>query len=129
MNGKQISLIYFYLVSIFSLVLLVIGIYNVATFLINTTQYSDYPLRYQQADCDVNPYQFKVPAPYSVPESNPQATPNPAEQNTIKQSCEKQLALMRKQQQLDVLKSAVVFSGAGLVLFLIHFTQARKHSK
>src|SRR5258708_3379572 len=105
MSGKQISLIYFYLVSIFSLVLIVVGIYNVATYLINTTQYSEYPLRYQFTDCNNNPYQFKGPmAPYGVPSAMEPATPSADDLQTQKQSCQKQLSVLEKQQQLDDLK-------------------------
>ena|SRR5581483_11016250 len=128
MTGKHIAVIYFYIISAFSLVLIVVGIYNVATFLINTTQYQQYPLRYQETDCNLNPYQFKIPTPYN-PAGAPIASPSSAELSTQIQSCQKQLDLLRKQQQLDDLKSAVVFGGVGIALFLIHFPQARKQSR
>jgi hypothetical protein len=129
MKGKQISLIYFYLVSIIGIVLLVVGIYNVVTYTINVTQYDNYPLRYQETDCDVNPYQFGGPTPYKP---NGEPTPaSPSAENVSAQvaSCKKQQALLRKQQQFDDLRSSIVFTGAGLVLFIIHFYMARKHSK
>ena len=44
MSEKTIATIYFYVISAASLALIVIGIFNIVNFLINSTQYEKYPL-------------------------------------------------------------------------------------
>lgn len=128
MSGKQISLIYFYLVSAASLALIVVGIFNTVNFLANNFFYDEYPLRYQIVDCRGN-YPYKGPAPVPGGADFFPATPSAAEQQESQKNCEEQLALQRKQQKVDDIKSAVTFSLVGVILFGLHFTQARKHSK
>jgi hypothetical protein len=67
MSGKQIGLIYFYLISAVALGLIIIGIFNSVNFVINITQYKDYPLRYQNEDCSsIYSVPMKI-APPAVP--------------------------------------------------------------
>ncbi len=129
MSGRQISLIYFYLVSAGALALIVIGVFNSVNFLINATQYKDYPLRYQQ-DCDsIYPIPVKI-APPPLVESYPMpATQSAEEAEKQKQLCQKNLEKQRKQQMIDDLKNSITFTLVGATLFLIHFPIARRQSK
>lgn len=129
MSGRQISLIYFYLVSAGALALIVIGVFNSVNFVINATQYKDYPLRYQQ-DCDsIYPISVKI-APPPLVESYPMpATQSAEEAEKQKQLCQKNLEKQRKQQMIDDLKNSITFTLVGATLFLIHFPIARRQSK
>ncbi len=127
MSGRTIATIYFYLVSAASLALIVIGIFNAVNFLINSTQYEKYPLKYPQGSCDNFPYKF---GPYPAMEvRGVPATPSAKEQEQQKEACLKQEDALSKQQKIDDLKNAITFTLVGLVLFLIHFPNARKFSK
>lgn len=125
MPGKTIATIYFYLISATSLALIVIGIFNSVNFVINSTQYEKYPLRYPQGSCEGYPYKF---GPYPAMETRV-ATPSADELEKQKQDCLKQENALSKQQKIDDLKNAITFTLVGLVLFLIHFPLARKQSK
>lgn len=128
MSGRQISLIYFYLVSAGALALLVIGIFNSVNFIINATQYKEYPLRYQQ-DCDsIYPMPVKVaPRPIEVlPEPASQSAEEAEKQRRL---CQSNLEKQRKQQMLDDLRNSITFTLVGAILFLIHFPIARSQSK
>lgn len=130
MSGKQIGLVYFYIVSAAALALIIIGIFNSVNFLINITQYKDYPLRYQNQDCNsIYPVPMKVAPPAPMEQSYPViATQSSREVNIQKELCLKQISEQSKKQKLDDLKNSITFLAIGLVLFLIHFPIARKNS-
>lgn len=130
MSGRLIATIYFYLISAASLALIVIGIFNAVNFLINSTQYDKYPLRYgPPGDCEVSgyPYPVKIARPPDM--ANGEATPSAEEVKRQKELCEKQQELERKQHKIDDMKNAITFTLVGTVLFLIHFPLARKQSR
>jgi hypothetical protein len=135
MPGKTIATIYFYIVSAASLALIVIGIFNGVNFFINSTQFDKYPLRYYgpAVDCETSfgPYPAKVaPAPFGVTgDMNMLATPSAEELRKQKENCEKQQEYDRKQHRVDDIRNTLTFTLVGIVLFLIHFPQARKHSE
>lgn len=123
MSGKTIATLYFYVISAGAIVLMVIGIFNTVNFLINSTQYEKYPLKYPQGNCETYPYKF---GPYPAMEMV--ATPSAAELEKQKQSCLEQEDKQSKQQRIDDLKNSITFTLVGLILFLIHFPMARKQS-
>ena len=127
MSAKHIALIYFYIISAAALALIVTGIFQSVNYVVNITQYQQYPVGYRETDCETSPYQYAKPM--AVPEGVPAPTPTAQEIEKQKKNCEKQLARERKQQQLDDLKNAVTFSLVGTVLFAIHFPLALKRSK
>lgn len=129
MSGKTIATIYFYVISAASLALIVIGIFNAVNFVINSTQYEKYPLRYPQGSCELLPSKFG-PGPYpAIDVRGAPATPSAEEIEKQKESCLKQEDALSKQQKIDDLKNAVTFTLVGLILFSIHFPLARKQSK
>lgn len=132
MSGKQISLVYFYIVSAAALALIIIGIFNSVNFLINVTQYKDYPLRYQSQECNAIyqvPMRVAQPA-LPVEQSYPViATQSSQEVDIQKELCQTQMDSQRKKQKLDDLKNSITFSLVGLIMFVIHFPIARKNSK
>ena len=127
MSGKTIATIYFYLISAASLALMVIGIFNAVNFVINSTQYDKYPLRYAQGDCEGG---IGYPMPYKImsPDGR-EATPSAQDLEKQKQVCLKQQEQDRKQHKIEDMRNAVTFTFVGLVLFSIHFPLARKQSK
>ncbi len=128
MSGKTIATIYFYLISAVSLFLIVIGIFSVVTFIINSTEYDKYPLRYTQPDCEFSFNNYPYPAkPMSLDEKS--STSSAQDLAKQKQFCLNQQEIDRKQHRIEDLKNSLAFSLIGIVLFLIHFPQARKHSR
>src|SRR3989344_6860568 len=123
MAGKTIATLYFYVISAGSIVLMVIGIFSIVNFVINSTQYDKYPLKYPQGTCETYPYKF---GPYPAMEREMLATPSAAELEKQKQICLEQEEKLSKQQRIDDMKNAITFSLVGLILFLIHFPMARK---
>lgn len=128
MSGKTIATIYFYLISAASLALIVIGIFNSVNFVINSTQYDKYPLRYPQGSCEGYPYKFGGPYPAMMDARGLPATPSAQETEKQKQDCLKQEDAQSKQQKIDDLKNAITFTLVGSILFLIHFPLARKQA-
>ncbi len=131
MPGKTIAIIYFYLISAGAVILMVIGIFNVASFLVNSTQFDQYPLRYgAMSNCDnrlaPGPY---GPTPAKIMPANSEATPTAEELQKAKKLCLQNDEADRKQHRVEDLKNAVTFSFVGLILFGIHFPIARKQSK
>lgn len=125
MFGKNIATIYFYLISAASLALIIVGIFNIVNFIINSTQYEKYPLRFGQVmDCGNVP----APAIYKITPPDGFSTPSAQELQNQKQQCEAQLELQRKQYRLDDIKNAITFTLVGIILFSIHFPLARKQS-
>src|SRR5437868_6954006 len=125
MTGRQISLIYFYVISAASLALIVIGIFNTVNFAINVTQYDKYPLPYIGESCDL-----MAPGPSKPVLDMPVgATPSAAEIARQKQDCEQRLELERKQHKVNDLRNSITFTLVGVVLFIIHFSWARKQSR
>ncbi len=129
MSGKSIATIYFYIISAASLALIVIGIFSAVNFGINSTFYDKYPLRYgPPGDCETlgYPYPAKmVPLPGEAKES----TPSAEELKKQKEICEKQQESERKQHKIGDIRNALTFTLIGVILFLIHFPQAKKFSK
>ena len=126
------GLIYFYLVSVIALILLVIGIHSSVTFVLNITQYNQYPPRYIGEDCESisSPYYKSPYGPVAVDIATPnQATLSAQEKGELKKQCETRVDFERKQHKLEDIRNAIVFTLVGAVLFLIHFPQARKLSK
>lgn len=123
--GKLIALIYFYLISAVSIGLLVFATFAWANLIINLTQYGQYPLRYGLENCEYRPL---VKGPYPVDSLTP-ATMSAQEKEEAKRICLEQVELERKQQKLEDIKNSAVFTLVGVVLFLIHFPQARRLSK
>lgn len=128
MSGKTIATIYFYIISAASLALIVIGIFNGVNFVINSTQYDKYPLRYGPGgDCEGG---FGYPMPMKVsPIDGRESTPSAKDLEKQKQICLKQQELDRKQHKIEDLKNALTFTLIGIVLFSIHFPLARKQTK
>ncbi len=132
MLGKQISIIYFYVISASALALIVIGVFNSVNFLVNISQYKDYPLRYFNEDCNNYPYPIKAPmpiAPAMLDNNGIFATPSAQQIEEQKKICVGQLQKQRKQQKVDDLKNSITFTLVGSILFLIHFPIARRRSQ
>lgn len=128
MTGKQVSLIYFYLISAGALGLIVIGIFNSVNFMVNATQYKEYPLRYGQ-DCEsIYPVPVKMGPPPLIESYPMPATQSAQEAEIQRHVCKINLEKQRKQQMLDDLKNSITFSLVGSTLFLIHFPIARRQS-
>src|SRR3989338_3737777 len=131
MSGKLIATVYFYVISAGSLILIVIGIFNIVNFIINSTQYDKYPTRYSMpGDCEGVPYKYCGPVPAATVDLRGiPATPSAEELEKQKRACIKQDELDRKQHKIDDMKNAITFTLVGAVLFLIHFPLARKQSR
>ena len=133
MSGKIIATIYFYVISAGSLVLIVIGIFNIVNFIINSTYYDKYPLRWGGvSNCEFITDVQTVPGPRAVkvlPPGADESTPSAEELQKAKEQCLKNEEAERKQHQVDDIKNAITFTLVGSVLFLIHFPLARKQSK
>ena len=125
MSGKTIATMYFYIISAASLALIVIGIFNGVNFVINSTQYDKYPLRYGPGgDCEGG-------VGYPVPMKSPiaiESTHSAKDLEKQKQLCLKQQDLDRKQHKVTDIKNTLTFTLIGAVLFSIHFPLARKQS-
>ena len=122
MSGKIIATIYFYVISAGSIVLIVIGIFNSVNFVINSTQFEKYPLRWGGiSQCD-GPRPLK---PVRIDEST--ISSREIEEASI--NCFANEEAERKQHKVDDLKNAITFTLVGLVLFLIHFPMARRQSR
>lgn len=127
MFGKKISLVYFYVISAASLALIVIGVFSISNLIINFTQYDKYPLRYQGEDCEFYPYYGR---PMAAPiDAKLESSPSAQELENQKRICMANQERMRKQQMLEDIRNAILFTGIGTILFGLHFTQARKLSK
>ncbi len=131
MNGRTIALIYFYLISAAALALIVVGIFNSVNFVINSTQYDKYPLRYGAVSNCESPYGGSYAKPYleKLAPDTESATPGAEQLEKDKQLCLKNEEADRKQHKIEDLKSFLTFSLVGVILFAIHFPQARKQSK
>lgn len=123
MSGKTIATIYFYIISAASLALIIIGVFNTANFIINSTFYDQYTTRYSQPNCDSYPYKAM-----SYPVDGKIASSSAESLEMQKKSCLTQQDLDRKQHKIDDLKNAITFSLIGIILFSIHFPLARKQS-
>lgn len=123
--GKLITLIYFYLISAISLGLIIIGIFNVGNLVINLTQYDNYPPRFGYDNCE-NGYGPKAPYAAAL---QPEGSVSAKQIQKQKELCLVQVELDRKQHKLEDIKNASLFTSIGIILFLIHFPQARKQSK
>ncbi len=73
---------------------------------------------------------FMVPGPSKPMLDVPiGSSPSAAEIEKQKTSCEERLELERKQHKVNDLRNAITFTLVGVVLFPIHYPQARKYSK
>ena len=125
--GRLISLIYFYLVSIIGLILLIIGIYNIVTFTVNSIQYDKYPLRYAgNEECG---YYSREAIPAKPIEGNSIApTLSPEEVENQRKACEVRVERERKQQKVDDMKNSIYFTLTGVILLAIHLPIALRKS-
>lgn len=122
MSGKLIATIYFYVISAASLALIVIGIFNVVNFVINSTQYEKYPLRWGGiSSCE-------GPRPL-MPVRVEDATISAKENEEAIRTCFVNEEAERRQHKVEDLKNAITFTLVGVVLFSIHFPLARKQSR
>jgi hypothetical protein len=97
MTTKLIALIYFYLVSAASLALIVIGIFSTVNFLINISQYDEYPLRYYNEDCESFPSRYGgKPYPVAMEGTPAESTPSASELAEMKKQCIANFPLARK---------------------------------
>lgn len=125
--GKLISLIYFYLVSIIAIILLIIGLYNVVSFGVNSVFYDQYPLRYSGGeDCS---YLAQTEPPKVMPGTDTLASISAEQQQTQKAACERRVAAERKQHQVDDIKNGIYFTLIGIVLLALHFPIALRRSR
>lgn len=134
MSGKNIATLYFYIISAGAVVLIVVGIFNIVNFVVNSTQYDKYPLRWGGiSNCEYavdGAYYGPGPASVKVvpPGAGLETTPSAQEVQRAKKQCMENEESERKLHRVDDLKNALTFSLVGIVLFLIHFPQARKRS-
>lgn len=129
MNGRVVSLIYFYLVSVVAIVLLMFGAYNGITFAVNSTQFEKYPLPWGGEDrCayTMSPPMQVALAPSGTPQQSAEEKKAMEEQ---KNSCLRSLEMERKQNKVNNLKDALTFTLLGLILFGTHFPLALRRSK
>jgi hypothetical protein len=125
MSVRVVSLIYFYLVSIIAIILLIIGLYNSVSYIINATQFEKYPLRYGGVErCEIP--DMAPERPILNPESG--ASTSAEEIKTRRERCLATLEEERNQRRVEDMKNAVAFSLIGLVLFGIHFPIALRKS-
>ncbi len=131
MNGRTIALIYFYLISAAALALIVVGIFNSVNFVINFTQYDKYPLRYGAVSNCESPYAgpYSRSYPSKLAPDTEFATPSPDQLEKDKELCLRNEEADRQQHKIEDLKNSLTFSLVGVILFAIHFPQARKQSK
>lgn len=123
MSVRVVTLLYFYLVSIIAIILLIIGIYNAVTFVVNSTQYDQYPLNYGGIErCD---YQQPQKAPGAMETTASMSAQDAKDQY---QRCLDGLELERKTHRVNDMKNAFAFTIIGLILFLIHFPIALRKS-
>ena len=114
------------MISAISLGLIIVGVFNVGNLVINVTQYENYPPRYGYDNCESG-YGPKAPYPASLMPS--EASISAEQTRKQKELCLMQVELDRKQHKLDDVKNSVLFTSIGIILFLIHFPQARQQSK
>ncbi len=128
MSGKIIATIYFYVLSAAAILLMVIGVFNAVNFGVNSTMYDKYPLRYSQGSCEFYPEKYggSIPARIGL---EPNATPSAEESARQKSICIEMEEKERVQHRIDDLKNAITFTLVGVLLFVIHFPQAKKFSK
>ena len=127
---RLIGVIYFYVVSAGSLILIVVGIFNSVNFVVNSTQFDKYPLRYGVQNCDYlsNKYLRDPMGPYPA-NIAPEASISAEEMAEQQKVCEEQQELDRVQHRVDYLRDSITFLTVGIILFLIHFPRAIKMSK
>jgi hypothetical protein len=125
--GRLISLIYFYLVSIISIILLIIGLYNLVSFGVNSTFYDKYPLRYAgNEDCSY----LNQSAPAKVIPAGTDNLASISAEETARQrtACENRVESERKQHKVDDIKNGIYFTLIGIILLGLHFPVALRRS-
>jgi hypothetical protein len=130
MSGKFIATIYFYLLSLIGVVLIVIGVFNIVNLAVNLTQFDKYPLRYGSENCDNYPFSYNssFAAPAKILPDGRESTPSAQELEKQQKVCRDSAEMERKQHRVEDIKNAIAFPLVGLLLFLIHFPQAKKRS-
>lgn len=123
--GKLISLIYFYLVSIIGIIMLIAGLYNGVSYVVNITQYDKYPLQYGNEDCT---YLSQSAPPKAVVGTDSLASLSAEEQKLQKAACEQRVELERKQHKVNNIKDAIFFTLVGIILLALHFPVAIRRS-
>src|SRR5688572_23282156 len=114
MSGKLIATIYFYLISAASLALIVIGIFSAVNFLINSTQYEKYPLRYGGvSNCEFG-YDYPVGGGMTKvmvePSEGMPATSSAMEDPRAIERCLANEEEERRQHRVDDLKNSITFT-------------------
>lgn len=112
--NKLIPTIYFYVLSLIGFILLIIGIFASIHYVVNVTQYSQYPLGYD------GPQRCAM---------QPAIAEKPTEPNTSREDCLKGIEQERKQLQVTDLEKAISFTLIGLIVFCIHFYYARRRTE
>ena len=130
MWGQRISLIYFYLISVISIILLVIGIYHLVTFTLNLTMYDKYPTRWGgvEEQCENNYYPPRVLKQQIDIPPQLEASPSAIDIEKQKQLCLKNLERERKLHMIENLKNTITFTLTGAILFGLHFPVALRKS-
>ncbi len=126
--GKLISLIYFYVISAISIGVMIFAAFSWGNLILNSTMFEQYPLRYGVANCE-----GKYPSyngVYPVMDSGTkEATISAEDREELRKQCVVQSEYDRKQHRLEDIRDSVVSTLVGVVLFLLHFPQAKKLSK
>lgn len=123
--GRLISLIYFYLISVIGLILLIIGLYNSISYVVNITQYDIYPLRYAGSEnCDY----LTQTVPVKTLPSEKETSPSSQEAERQKKDCVKRVGTERKQTKVNDLKNSLYFTFVGALLLGIHLPIALRKS-
>lgn len=113
---KIIPTIYFYVLSTAGMVLIIIGIFNATHFVVGTTVYERYPLRYGTTfeRCEMR----AQPVDPAMQKGEPFS----------KEACLKSLEEERMQKKAEDIENALSFTFIGLFVFLTHFYFARKRA-
>ncbi len=104
--------------------MMVMGVFAMVNFVVNSTQYDKYPLGYEE-NCDA----FALDSSRMPPGVSPQPIILPDDTKRQKEECEKRHANERKRRKIQDLKDTISLALVGIILFLIHFPQARKLSE
>lgn len=116
---KLIPILYFYILSIIGMVLFIIGLFHTFHYVIGTTMYEKYPLRYNaESRCDFigRPVPLDAKATLEV-------------NKEVKSDCLKSLEQERINTKIDDLEKSIAFTIIGLLVFGIHFYLARKERR
>lgn len=118
---RLIPTIYFYLLSAIGMVLIIIGLFNAAHYIVGVTAYDKYPLGYgPESRCEY------MPKP-ALLEGQTQPTQSDKEtEQKAKEDCLKTVETERQNKKVDDLEKSITFTSIGLLVFGAHFYFARK---